>query len=521
MRMKSVGRLEHILKNMIWIIFAVLIVGLLLLCIAVTAVIDSSEDTVFVWNRWWLQLVVLAAALGFSWYAAVRVRKRHVEKPEGTQNAVAGRGGIFVAAVLAVGGIAAVIWILITRLYPTADQESVMAIAAAMLAGDYSAWEPAGYMDMYPFQNGIVLFYYGLMRLFGTKLHVTLQLINVPFYVIAVYAVYRIVMKLWQDNRTGRIALLLLVLWFPMSMYTTFIYGTMIGLCGAVVSLWLALEYMDAPKLWKLLLSCIFMALAVLLKSNYSIFMAAQVIMLLIDSIHHREPRRAGKNGLFIVLIVVIMLLCRTGCNAVTEHITGVATGKGIPKTAWVAMGLRNDYYGWWDGYNQYVYKRNHCDYDAANREALQTTVTRAGHLLKRPTALCKFLVYKTASQWCNPTFQGICIQNSRSSSIELSPFVQSVLSDDGTLGRIAELILDMVQTLVYAGTAFWLMLDRKNINLYQLLPAILFIGGFLFHLVWEAKCQYTIVYFYLIIPYAVLGFRSLTRYLRKGRVKG
>ena len=35
----------------------------------------------------------------------------------------------------------------------------------------------------------------------------------------------------------------------------------------------------------------------------------------------------------------------------------------------------------------------------------------------------------------------------------------------------------------------------------------ILFIGGFLFHLVWEAKGQYTITYFILLIPYAVAGY--------------
>mgnify|MGYP006966568298 CR=1 FL=1 len=43
-----------------------------------------------------------------------------------------------------------------------------------------------------------------------------------------------------------------------------------------------------------------------------------------------------------------------------------------------------------------------------------------------------------------------------------------------------------------------------------QLLPGIVFIGGFLFHLVWEAKGQYSVVYFMLLLPYAYLGMERV-----------
>jgi len=42
------------------------------------------------------------------------------------------------------------------------------------------------------------------------------------------------------------------------------------------------------------------------------------------------------------------------------------------------------------------------------------------------------------------------------------------------------------------------------------LIPGIIFIGGFLFHLVWEAKGQYTVCYFVLLIPYAWMGIRNM-----------
>ena len=40
----------------------------------------------------------------------------------------------------------------------------------------------------------------------------------------------------------------------------------------------------------------------------------------------------------------------------------------------------------------------------------------------------------------------------------------------------------------------------------------ICYIGGMLFHSVWEAKPQYTLVYWVLLIPAAVSGFGALLR---------
>ena len=39
-----------------------------------------------------------------------------------------------------------------------------------------------------------------------------------------------------------------------------------------------------------------------------------------------------------------------------------------------------------------------------------------------------------------------------------------------------------------------------------ELLYITALIGGFLFHTFWEAKCQYTLPYFILLIPLAVIG---------------
>ena len=42
-----------------------------------------------------------------------------------------------------------------------------------------------------------------------------------------------------------------------------------------------------------------------------------------------------------------------------------------------------------------------------------------------------------------------------------------------------------------------------------MLVLAMIFIGGFVFHMFWEAKCQYTISYFVLLIPFAAAGYEA------------
>lgn len=67
-----------------------------------------------------------------------------------------------------------------------------------------------------------------------------------------------------------------------------------------------------------------------------------------------------------------------------------------------------------------------------------------------------------------------------------------------------------MLQFWAYAGVLLYLIFGRKDKRFFEsLLLQITVLGGFVFHCVWEAKGQYTISYFVLLLPLAVLGFRS------------
>ena len=68
---------------------------------------------------------------------------------------------------------------------------------------------------------------------------------------------------------------------------------------------------------------------------------------------------------------------------------------------------------------------------------------------------------------------------------------------------------MNILQTLILFGTIMYILIDSKKIKFKELIFAIIFIGGFVFHLIWEAKCQYTITYFVLLIPYSIVGYKK------------
>lgn len=96
--------------------------------------------------------------------------------------------------------------------------------------------------------------------------------------------------------------------------------------------------------------------------------------------------------------------------------------------------------------------------------------------------------------------------------------FTRSLFKEGGTANEIYWQLCNAVQTLVYGGALLFAVFRFRRVKFQGLFFAVIFIGGFLFHLFWEAKGQYTVSYFTLLIPYAVLGMQDWIHWVSKGR---
>lgn len=179
------------------------------------------------------------------------------------------------------------VFVLMAQNIPQGDSYAVMEIAAQMLEGDMSAFEPGNYMYICSNQNGLVLFYYVLTKLFGSRNYLMVQLLNAVLIDFLYVTLYRYMKK--YASEYADVSVLCLCAFFSITLYTTFCYGTIIGLVFSITAILFQQIYFKERK-WKyLLVSGIFIACAVQFKSNYLIFFIGMLLCFVFECIKERN----------------------------------------------------------------------------------------------------------------------------------------------------------------------------------------------------------------------------------------
>lgn len=428
---------------------------------------------------------------------------------------------ILKVGIIATAGILiAAVWILVTRLLPGSDPSKVCDVASRWMAGDFSAFEEGQYLFCYPFQSGIVLFYYLLSKIFGDGNYVAMQFVNLAALTVTYYLLFRIFSRFWkQERKVLLISYLALVLWLPLMFYVTYLYGILPGMACSIGAAYLALCYLDTRKWWYMFPAALLMGIATVLKMNCLIYLIAIGCFLVYDAIDILfVSKQKGKQWLVSLAFVAVMGVGVYGCNEVTdayvEHLSGYEMPEGEVMLSWVVMGLSEapNAPGNYNGYIGNVFFDNLFDTELATEQSKADLKKIIKRMVESPIdSGVTFFARKTAYQWNDPTFIAMERMEGRQSTIAKAAWVRSVIEGRGRV--ILSVILNIVQTMIWTGMLFYLFFTRKSTNLNELLIAVVFLGGFLFHMVWESSPSYTFPYFVLLIPYAVKGFAEYGRW--------
>lgn len=136
---------------------------------------------------------------------------------------------------------------------------------------------------------------------------------------------------------------------------------------------------------------------------------------------------------------------------------------------------------------------------------------------VKNPAYTVKFFAKKTASQWNNPTFECFTfIGDMQTANHKVMPSMEAIYTDGTSVNSLLIKFMNIMQSVILGGAFAYFVLNFKRSDLQELIYALIFVGGFLFHFMWEAKCQYTVVYILLLIPYAVMGYNAMCRRLQE-----
>ncbi|SHJ45660.1 glycosyltransferase family protein [Pseudobutyrivibrio xylanivorans] len=401
-----------------------------------------------------------------------------------------------------------ILWVLITQYVPGSDQLDVMSSAYKYGVGDTAVVAAGGYLDRWPHNIGIATVERVISFFVGDFNVVFMQLLNV----LGITLIYKKMVDTWEKLGGSRFSQICTlgcgIIFYPLIMYASFVYGNIWHVTLALISFDALVDYFDTKKSLCLAKCALAIGLSYVVKSSGILFFVALVIYAIVRG-------AIEKTKFYKVLLAIVIMCVSLGIFATVPKVvlaksmkTELRESTGI--WALIAMGLQEDgaTAGWYNGYPLNVYYENNCDGPASEKAAKVELSNRLNYLFGDKHHAYEFFSKKIASTWIEPTYQSYWISQVRNHRVTFPKWLDSFMSAKGY--TTAAKVFDIFQILIFTGTILWMILEDKRKFVDKAFLLLSFIGGFTFLLFWETKAQYTVTYFVLLFPYALTGFELL-----------
>lgn len=414
-----------------------------------------------------------------------------------------------------------IVWVLLARSVPVADQMKVASSAQRFLEGNYGRLGYGKYLYYYPFQLGLTAWEELVFAIFGSDNFTAFQILNAVAITGSIGVGYKIVRLLFQERKTAAYYLLLSGICFPFFIYSAYVYGDVMSIFLSLFGIWQFLRYIKCGKWSAVLLLTMGIAGAVLLRNNSLIVLIAIGAVLVVQGIGKKHWR----YGLCLIIVLAGVFGSKQVLNRHYEQISGITLNDGMPSVLWIAMGMQegDKEAGWYNGYSVYTYQ-DVCLYHGPTAAALGRAEirSRAKEFLFHPVYALDFYWRKFTSQWNDPTYGSFIMTYATAEPDEegnIKGKQRGTVGDRLYAGGINTCLrgfMDGYQLLIY-GAVLCLLIrkrrDREPLEFYILLISIL--GGVLFHMLWEAKSRYVLPYFVMMLPMAAGGLYQINEVIR------
>lgn len=435
---------------------------------------------------------------------------------------------------LGVTTVVSLLWIALVRSIASGDAMFLLNTArdAAMdrYGSFYKSYDYYGnysYYLYYPFQLGYVFFAEVLYRIFGTgSSDILFQIPNVIALDFIYVGVVMITRRIFDRKAvTNMTAIALTVCLQPMFM-TTFTYGILIGLAFSIWSVYFTIRYMQENKLLYAGIAALLISVSVLIKYNNMIVLAAICIALILHTI--------GTKRFLALAAAAVMVVGAVGLQKLVifsySQRSGVRLNTQVSQVLFAYMGISDSKMapGWYNGLSMMTLRdaaltsENRQLDSSAVKAANETAWKGIGDRLKYLSEngeLVEFYKKKLFSQFNEPSFESVWISQVRKHDIpegeELPSLVTSVYT--GGFSKILDRWFNYDVMMIYIGfTAGMIFLIlRRKANPASIILPLTVLGAVLYHMLFEAKSQYILPYFIMLIPFAMFGLLECAHLLK------
>lgn len=399
------------------------------------------------------------------------------------------------------------IWVISSQSAPNTDSQYIANSASAFSKGNLTFLNDGVYFKQYPFQLGYVFFCEIIVKVvntfFSPQNQLYLEVMN-AFFLGAINVLVVMITDLTiKDRKVTTAAALILAASCAPILSCSFIYGIFPGLFFALVALYCELRYIMDNKIFLGALSVFCIAIAVMIKSNYLICMIAIVLVWIVMMFRRKKY---VVDCIFIVCAIILSLSVQPAVKSMYESRSGADLGEGIPYSAWIAMGLNESQSspGWFNPmYTTSKFAKNEYNSEITDEQCKEIISDRIRNFCKKPQYTTDFFHKKIVSQWNETSYESIWTNIIRFQYKDKNAFADWVCNKgDKKVKKYMDL---WAQLLFFAFTAGIAVIFKKR-NFLASSFAVIFLGGFFFQMLSEAKSQYILPYIIIMSGIAAYG---------------
>ena len=491
--------------NVIGIIFLVIVV---LLNICLTADLDASEHITISFNNFFCIIGLIIT--GLIIYFASNALNKYLYKDDKKKKL---RKILFISAI-SIYIIADILWTIFVRAPIVGDQVHVNSMGQLFYRGydeeiinsDTYAGIPLGeYIQAYNQQIPQAFLYSLFFRLIHIDEFGTPRALNVIAIIIILVAIYKIGNMISKNHKINKVRLMVLFLTFlSLPMLSTFVYGDIPSLAFALLSVYYMMKFVDYNKLKYFTLATIFSMIAYMFRMNSLIFVIATVIYLLFNlftKITSKTVKENIINALLIVIFIVVSIVPAQIVNDYYINKYNLDKSKEYPNISYILMGMSESWRGngW---YNEDIGEPALKNPESSKEEYAEKIKDRLTYFSQNMGYTFRFYTMKLASMWSENTYSAVRLNLLHESEDDYL----NVIKEPLTFYQKALLILMCVCLIIV------LIQNRKNLSVNVIYLLLIFMGGFAFHIIWEAKSRYIIPYIVVLIPIASIEINKFKK---------
>lgn len=495
------------MKKIIYLLGILSLAVITIINIVFTANLDASEHIVITQNS--IIYIMGLVLLGILIFMGTRKLDEYLYKNQDDERKKKIRKRIFITT-FSIYIIFNIAWIIFVRPGIVGDQIHVCNLAQTFFRNNVEEFLPnltyariplSEYIQAYQQQIPLAFVFSIFFRIIHFDGIGLLRILNVIGNIGIVVALYKITKQLSKKYKTNVVMLFTLIFTFiPLPMLSTFIYGDTPSLALCLFSVYFMMKYTKEKAIKYPIYACICTMVAYMMRMNSLIFIIATVIYLLLNLFKEIVQDKNWKKSLLsfgiIIAYVIISIFPTTLIENYYLSKYDLDKDKKYPTVSFILIAMEESWRGngW---YNEDIGEKALREPENVKEEYKDRIKERLNYFAENPAYTIDFYTKKITSMWAENTYSAVR-SNLTKENDPMEKITMPLLMYQKTL-----LLIICITSIIV------LIQNRKNISLDIIFLLTIFIGGFAFHILWEAKSRYIIPYIIILIPIASIAVLS------------